>query len=141
MEKSNPYSNLGVKINKTFQERRDINSLSLKDFLENKWSIQGKSELQIVFIKELKKLLEIENLEILINEVFNLEEELKDAIIKLDLADDMFNFEEFFKNLSPVLLRSLLDISTQWNSSEQLLNSIKESVRIAIEEEIYQFEN
>jgi hypothetical protein len=137
MEK-NIYSNLGNRINKTFKDKRDSDLFTVKDFIENKWTIQTKYELQTVFIKELKTLLLKENVFELIETFFSLENDMNLAQEKLLLDEDFINFDEFYKSLSPVLMRSILEISKQSLQNEVVLNSIKESIRIAIEELIYQ---
>lgn len=132
------YSNLGLRKNKTFQSRRESEMLTLKDFVDSKWTIQNKDELKIAFIRDLKRLLLKENLYDLIQSFFDLEVTLNLALEKLIIEDDaILNFEEFYKTLSPVLLRAILDNAKTDELNENLLDTIKESIRIAIEEEIY----
>lgn len=135
------YSNLGNRINKTFKDKREQEFLTIKDFNENKWTIVDKKELQSIFLKELKSLLKKENLFDLISSFFELETQVQIAEEKLSIDKSICQFEEFYRNLSPVLMRSLLEIAATSNSSEVVLGSIKESIRIAIEEEIYHLED
>lgn len=137
---NNIYSNLGNRLNKTFKDKRESDLFTLKDFIDNKWVIQDRLELKNIFTKELKNLLLKENLFDLIDSFFELESDMHTAQEKLLVEDDLLNFEEFYKNLSPVLLRAMLDIAHASNNSEVILSSIKESIRIAIEEQIYQIE-
>ncbi len=130
------YSNLGNRINKTFRDKRDVEALTIKDFIENKWTIADKEELKEVFIREIKYLLKKENLFDLIQAFFELESNVHLATEKLMLDEDL-NFDEFYKNLSPVLMRSLLEVAAFSNNNEMILNSIKESIRISLEAEIF----
>lgn len=134
------YSNLGNRINKTFKDKREDELLTLKDFLENKWIIHNHSELKSVFIREIKFLLKKENLFDLIDSFFELENNYNITLEKLMIEDEKNLFDDFYKNLSPIVLRALLDISKASNDNELLLTTIKESIRIALEELIYQVE-
>lgn len=134
------YSNLGSRLNKTFKDKRESELSTVKDVIANKWSIQEKSELKTIFINDLKKLLTKENLFDLIEKFFELENDLNTAQEKLFIEEDLINFDEFYKNLSPVLMRAMLDIAQSSTQSDVILASIKESIRIAIEELIYNFE-
>jgi hypothetical protein len=130
------YSNLGNRINKTFRDKRDTENLTIKDFIENKWSIANKSEFKEVFIREIKVLLNKENLFDLIQAFFELETNVQIAVEKL-MLDEELSFDEFYRNLSPVLMRSLLEVAPYSNNNEMILNSIKESIRISLESEIF----
>lgn len=130
------YSNLGNRINKTFRDKRDTENLTIKDFIDNKWSIANKSEFKEVFIREIKVLLNKENLFDLIQAFFELETNVQIAVEKL-MLDEELSFDEFYRNLSPVLMRSLLEVAPYSNNNEMILNSIKESIRISLESEIF----
>lgn len=134
------YSNLGQKINRTFREKRDEDFFTLKDFLEHKFTIQSKEELQKIFGRDLKTVLQKENLFNLITAFFELESDLQQVLDLVDFEID-FNFDEFYKNLSPVLMRSLLENAESSNNAALILKSIKESLRIALEEELYQLKD
>lgn len=134
------YSNLGNRINKTFRDKRDTENLTIKDFIENKWSIANISELKEVFIREIKFLLNKENLFDLIQAFFELETNVQLAVEKMMIEEDL-SFDEFYRNLSPVLMRSLLEVSAYSNNNEMILNSIKESIRISLEAEIFHLDD
>ena len=51
------------------------------------------------------------------------------------------SFDEFYRNLSPVFMRSLLENTNHPDNAALILKSIKESLRIALEEELYQLED
>ncbi len=136
----NIYSNLGLKKNRTFQEKRSEEGLTFKDFLEYKWTLHNEAEVKKTFIRELKIVLQKENIFDLITAFFDLETDLHQAIDTVDFEVNL-SFDEFYKNLSPVIMRSLLENSTQPDNAALILKSIKESLRIALEEELYQLED
>lgn len=134
------YSNLGSKINRTFREKRDDEVFTLKDFLENKCAINTNIELRKTFARELKNILQKENLFDLIGGFFELESDLNQVLDRVEFEVNILNFDEFYKNLSPVFMRSLLENSQNPDNAILILQSIKESLRIALEEELYQLE-
>lgn len=135
------YSNLGLKMNRTFREKREEEVFTLKDFLEHKWTLTNNEELKRTFARELKIVLQKENLFDLINSFFELESDLHHVLDQVEFEVSILNFDEFYKNLSPVLMRSLLENSQAPDNAALLLQSIKESLRIALEEELYQLED
>jgi len=135
------YSNLGLKMNRTFREKRDEDVFTLKDFLEHKFTISTKEELKKTFARELKVILQKENLFDLINGFFELETDLHHVLDLVEFEVNDFSFDEFYKNLSPVLMRSILENAQSPDNASQILKSIKESLRIALEEELYQLED
>lgn len=137
------YSNLGSKINKSnraFREKLDEEILTLKDFLEHKWTIHNAEELKTTFIRELKAVLKKDNVFELINAFFELEQDLYHALGSVDF-DIKFNFDEFYKNLSPLLLRSLVENANHPDNASSILKIVKESLRVALEEELYRIED
>jgi hypothetical protein len=137
---SSVYNNLGLKRNRTFQEKRGEEILTLKDFLEHKWTLHNEEELKKTFGRELKIVLQKENLFDLINAFFELETDLYQAIATVDF-DVALSFDEFYRNLSPVFMRSILENTNHPDNAVLILKSIKESLRIALEEELYQLED
>lgn len=135
------YGNLGNKINRVSRDRQTNILLSLKDINSNKFSIQNTDELKRIFISDLKNVLANENIFNLIQEFFDLETELQVAVERLDQDDNIFNFEEFYKSFSPVLMRAILENTKNPEDGELILKSIKESLRIALESELYRFED
>lgn len=135
------YSNLGLKMNRTFREKREEDIFTFKDFLEHKFTISTKEELKKTFARELKVVLQKENLFDLINSFFELEADLYHVLDLIEFEVKEYNFDEFYKNLSPVLMRSLLENAQSPENAPLILKSIKESLRIALEEELYQLED
>ncbi len=138
---SSIYSNLGLKKNRTFQEKRDHKLFTLKDIHEKKLVIHTEEELTNVFISDLKSVLSKDNVFQIIESFFQLEHDLHQALEHFDFEAPKLNFEEFYKNLSPVLMRALLENANDSQNAEALLNSIKESIRIALEEELHQIDH
>ena len=135
------YSSLGLKMKRTFREKEGSELLTLKDFVEHKFVIHNEKELKRFFIKDLKVILAKENLFDLIQGFFDLETDLSNASERLDFEAALVNFDEFYKNLSPVLMRALLENVNSPDNAPMILKSIKEALRIALEEELVQLED
>ncbi len=135
------YSNLGLKLNKANRAYRDNREefLTLREFIEHKWVISTNEELKKTFGHELKIVLKKENIFDLITSFFELEQDLHQVVSTVDFETDL-SFDEFYKNFSPILMRSLLENSSHPENASNLLKSIKESLRIALEEEMFQLE-
>lgn len=136
------YSSLGLRVNRTFREKQANELLTLKDFIERKFIIQNVAELKRIFVKDLKNILQKEDLFDLIQSFFDLETDLQNACERMDSDADinLVNFDEFYKNLSPVLMRALLENASSPDNAKMILKSIKEALRIALEEELVQLE-
>ncbi len=135
------YSNLGSKLNRPVKENSINQKLSLKDINLNQFSLQSTDELKRIFVTDLKNVLKHENLFQLIQAFFELENNLQVAIERLVLEDDIFNFDDFYKSFSPLLMRAVLENEKNPEDAEVILKSIKESLRIALEGELYRFED
>lgn len=135
------YSSLGLKMKRAFREKQSNELLSLKDFIEHKFIIHSEEDLKKIFVKDLKSVLEKENLFDLIQGFFDLETDLSNAFEILDFESSILNFDEFYKNLSPVLMRALLENANHPDNAPMILKSIKEALRIALEEELVQLED
>lgn len=135
------YSSLGLRAKRLRNEREASELLTLKDFVEKKFSIQSVEELKKYFAKDLKSLLQKDNVFDLIEGFFDLETDLSNAYERLDFEVSIVNFDEFYKNLSPVLMRALLESSQYPDNAAMILKSIKEALRIALEEELVQVED
>lgn len=135
------YSNLGLKMNRTFREKREEDIFTFKDFLEHKFTISTKEELRKTFARELKMVLQKESIFDLISGFFELEADLYHVLELIEFEIKEYNFDEFYKNLSPVLMRSLLENAQFPENASLILKSIKESLRIALEEELYQLDD
>lgn len=126
---------------RTYRNNEANELLTLKDFVEHKFIIKDQDELKRIFVKDLKRVLLKENLFDLIQGFFDLETDLGNAFEQLDFEVSLVNFDEFYKNLSPVLMRSLLENANQPDNAAMILKSIKEALRIALEEELVQLED
>ena len=137
---STVYNSLAIKVKKNFLDRQKEELFTLKDFILNKLVIHSEIELKKLFIKDLKFVLEQDNIFSLIQCFFDLETHLHLAMDKIDFDISFVNFDEFYKNLSPVFMRALLENSHQPENSKALLKSLREALRIALEEELIQLE-
>ena len=135
------YGSLGLRMKRTYRTSEASELLTLKDFVEHKFIIKDQDELKRIFVKDLKRVLLKENLFDLIQGFFDLETDLGNAFEQLDFEVSLVNFDEFYKNLSPVLMRSLLENANQPDNAAMILKSIKEALRIALEEELVQLED
>lgn len=135
------YSSLGLKMNRTFREKKESELFTMKDLLENKIVVHNENELKRIFVKDLKAILSKEDLFDLIHGFFELETDLNNAYDRLDFESSLVNFDEFYKNLSPVLMRALLENVSHPDNAVLILKSIKEALRIALEEELVQLED
>jgi len=135
------YGSLGLRMKRTYRTNEASELLTLKDFVEHKFIIKDQDELKRIFVKDLKRVLLKENLFDLIQGFFDLETDLGNAFEQLDFEVSLVNFDEFYKNLSPVLMRSLLENANQPDNAAMILKSIKEALRIALEEELVQLED
>jgi hypothetical protein len=135
------YGSLGLRMKRTYRTNEANELLTLKDFVEHRFIIKDQDELKKIFVKDLKRILLKENLFDLIQGFFDLETNLGNAFEQLDFEVSLVNFDEFYKNLSPVLMRSLLENSNQPDNAALILKSIKEALRIALEEELVQLED
>lgn len=134
------YSNLGNKINRKTLDKSNTHILSLRDINANRFSIQNSEELKQIFKSDLKNVLKNEDIFSLIRDFFDLETELEMASERLVLDENIFNFDEFYKSFSPILMRAILENSKRPEDGALILKSIKESLRIALESELYRFE-
>ena len=135
------YGNLGNKINRVTRDKQPQVTFSIKDILANRFIVQNNDELKIIFVTDLKNILKNENVFNLIQDFFDLETNTQLATERLVLDDDIFQFEEFYKNFSPVFMRAVLENANHPEDGELILKSIKESLRIALEGELYRFED
>jgi hypothetical protein len=135
------YSNLGLKMNRTYKEKREEEVFTLKDYIDHKWVIHNTSELKKTLSRELRLVLAKESLFELIDAFFELESNLAHVVSLVDFDASELSFDEFYKNFSPLLLRSIHENSAHPEKSEQILRAIKESFRIALEEDVYTLEN
>ncbi|MBC7714410.1 MAG: hypothetical protein H7177_13780 [Rhizobacter sp.] len=135
------YNSLGLRANRTLREKQANELLTLKDFIERKFVIHNEEELKRIFVKDLKVVLQKEDIFDLIQSFFDLETDLSNAVERIDTEINLVNFDEFYKNLSPVLMRALLENESAPENAGAILKSIKEALRIALEEELVQLED
>jgi hypothetical protein len=115
-------------------------SLSLEELLKADSHLISSAQVIDAFVLELKELLAIENLSKLIEKIFSLQMILEKLSQYLPNDIVVPNLDEFYKLLSPILMRSLQEHILDQNS-QVLMESWKNAIRIAIEEELYLHKN
>ena len=117
----------GIHINrsKAIETLLDLKDRTLKD----------DREIIMTFCNALKAVLELENVRSMIEELFSIEsqlEQLKDNKI----FQNYFFMDDFYRNMAPIIIRSILESPVARPSSAEG-DSLKEALRVAIEEEFY----
>jgi len=100
-------------------------------------SLESKDKMLMGFVEELKRVLDQEHLELMIQDIFNIESKLDRLAESCSWSCHSF-IDNFYKGLAPLLLRSMVELPSTVNDSlESQKEAFKEALRIAIEEEIY----
>jgi hemoglobin-like flavoprotein len=115
-------------------------SLSLEELLKADPHLISSTQVIDAFVQELKELLAIENLSKLIEKIFSLQTVLGKLTQHVPSDITVPNLDEFYKLLSPILMRSLQEHMLDQNS-QILMDSWKNAICIAIEEELYLHKN
>lgn len=133
------YSNLGQKINRTAQKMGEFDFLlTLKDILKNdQFHFISEEEVIKAFCNDLKKALSKETLKEVLHEIFSIENNLAIIETKDEIDFQLPNFDHFYRSLSPVLLRAIWENLEGVDDRDHVLHGWLESIRIAIEEELY----
>jgi len=132
------YSNIRIKQTKlaNFAE----SALTLEEILKSDLQVVPEKQIIEAFVLELKSLLTLENLSKLIERIFSLQYTLEKLSVQTPNDILVPNLDEFYKLLSPILMRSLQEHILDQNSNV-LMESWKNAIRIAIEEELYLHKN
>lgn len=135
------YTGAGGKTRKSKSVFWDMEtSLSLKDLQKNNWKVAGKEQVIKAFCNDLKAVLENDDIHQMIRGVFSVEHDLSVVNDELNFSDDesdVPSLVEFYRNLSPILLRAFLDSPFNEKNPDDMAHGWKEALRIAIEEEFY----
>ncbi len=119
-------------------------SESLKNIIETfdsvKWDLISSEDIIQGFCNDLKKLLKLEDGASFLQRLFEIEYNLnlvKDKFNESNEEAELPTLEEFYSQLSPILLRALWE-SYENNLEDSLkVKSIFEALRINLEEELY----
>jgi len=118
------YSNLGKK-------NRYCNYLQRGDVLDTDGNFDSKTNMVIKsFCERLKKLLEVDDIYELIDEIFNMQHDDFNV-------EGLYFFSIFHKELSPILLRTIIDNKDSKDNFFKTNNQLIEAIRVALEEELY----
>ncbi len=113
----------------------------LSDFLDHRFNLLTKDEYLKAFSNELKQVLSKNSLPDLVEAFFDLESHhhLAESRVGFEIKD--IRFDEFYKNLSPIILKSLIDLKNDFQNkrSEKIEQQLIETLRISIEDEFDEF--
>ncbi len=134
------YTILGNKVNRVIPQKAEGEFL-LSDFLDHRFNLLSKEQYLRAFSNELKLVLSKSTTHDLIKAFFDLESHhhLAESRVGFNLQD--LRFDEFYKNISPVILKSVMDLNLQKGevSSEQIEQILLETIRITVEDEFNTF--
>jgi hypothetical protein len=127
------YSSLGRKTQRSLFSKAPEKLNSLKEILDQPATLITKDEVLKSLVKELKRLLLYEDIDSLIEGIFLTEHFLEE--IAHYVQDKNFPlFEDFYKNLSPIVLRTIQESMKEGKIKS---SSVLEALRVAVEEELY----
>jgi hypothetical protein len=132
------YSNMRIKQVKS--SNFAVQSFNFEELFKADPQLVTGAQVVDAFVLELKSLLTIEDLSKLIEKIFSLQTILEKLshFVPNDIA--VPKLDDFYKLLSPILMRSLQEHMLDQNS-QILMDSWKNAIRIAIEEELYLHKN
>jgi hypothetical protein len=130
------------KKNKNFNlpHYNDEGSFSLRDCLHEKWKFISQEDITKAYCHDLISAIEGDSIKEIVQKILEVENNLSQVRERLDDDDpiEVPKLEEFYKALSPIFLRSLLEMPNK--ISEDMDETFKgwiEALRVAVEEEIY----
>ena len=143
------YSHLGQKVirKKIFSHSRAAaKPTSIEEMRNNApWAPNAPEDLIRAFCQELKDLLTLEDLPELIAGIFRIESDLQKFTqqeeFRANSAELIPSFEEFYRQLTPIILRSIADNPVILGDAQQLNKLWKEALRISLEDELYFWQN
>lgn len=131
------YSNISQKYPHKFIKRKNLidGELTLTDFL-----IEGeeynRKEVVTAFLRSLKELLEENHSLALIEKISLLDGTLK-KLQELHQEEDVPNLRDFYQDLSPILMQKYWEMNENAPNKEAFDQLFLHSLHIALEEEIY----
>lgn len=127
------YSNISQK----YPKRRDLyeRKVLLEDFLRDEKEFNLKEVIK-TFIENLKELLEEDESLLLIEKISLLDGTLK-KLKEQYIDEDLPNLEDFYRDLSPILMQKYWELNLNPPNKEAFEHLFLHSLHIAIEEEIY----
>lgn len=141
MESRN-YSNLGLgpsvkmvpqaMVSDFAHDETDLSTI-IHDCSKNGWESLTEAKLLSSLSYELKNILEIEDLRELVQDFIQIDHQLHIVLDNANFKGDRVGLEGFYKNLSILLMRMALE-------EEVDADSMKRSIEIALEEEIYSWQ-
>lgn len=99
----------------------------------------SENELYASYFEEIKSCLEMDDLKNLLEKIFHLENTLDK--MRDHYSSDLPDLGHFYRSISPSLLRGLWAYLYKDSGDIDLFESWRESVRVALEEELYQYQD
>lgn len=134
-EKNQIYTSLGAKTSYKVLAQISCGKNNLKELLNDarKGHDISETDWEVALCEELKQCLTYDDLDECLQALFKLEHLIEDVG---EFVGDNFHFEEFYKHLSPCLLRVLWEISHERLEFEGQKERWLEALRVSIEEEL-----
>lgn len=120
----------------------DVNAdFLLSDFLDHRFNLLTKEEYLKAFSNELKLVLSKNTLADLVEAFFELESHHHLAETRVGFETKDIRFDDFYKSLSPIILKSLIDLKSDFQNKkiDKIEQHLIETLRISIEDEFDQF--
>lgn len=133
----NLYTEVGHKEQNIAQLKNLKTPKELSDYVKNPPVHINVSEVSELVCEELKKILDLENLNDLLEAIFHLDHDLSTLHDHVENIQELPTLELFYRELSPTLLRSVWESLNRNEDVPQIYKGWRESIRIAIEEELH----
>jgi len=129
------YMELGRKMSRPSNVVRSAKATFLAN---NKINYSEFTDKEIVegYCDDLLKLLGEEDLKVMISDIFRIQNQLSDLVEEKNM-DINLSLDDFFRQLSPLLLEVLWENANQDLDQSKLLKKFQEAIRISLEEELY----
>lgn len=132
------YSVLGNRIKRTNSAQLNGEAMNLYELRKSGLKKVSSRIVIQAYCESLKDILLKNSLDEIIPEIFHIEQNLNFLIDEVNESEVEYpKLDEFYKHLSPIFLQSILEHLDDHESREKVMKSWKEAIRIAIEEEIY----
>lgn len=115
------------------------NPITIKEILEENYDLKkiSREEFIMAYCQELKEILGMRDLSLMIQSILALESDLMFIHEAIKDIKNLPRLRNFFIQLSPLLMQSFLEIKNNEDDEEAFHEGWIEAFRIALEEEIY----
>lgn len=132
------YTNLArTKVNKSILS---LDDQTLEEIVKRVKSglVVTQKDIEMAYCNDLKNCLFFSSLKLLLENLFYIEHYLE--ILKEEYEGRVPDLLALYQNLSPTILRTIWSHVSEENNSKDLLEASTEAIRIAIEEEVYDWQ-